>query len=76
MTDNTFYVSRNPECYGPEVTDDEARAMADKIIAKMRERHPGIRFESCPHEDQWNMDVDPEGAIAEDLDENWVDWIV
>lgn len=70
---STYYISRNPEYYGSDATDEDAIRCADIIAEKAAAEYPDVTFEIG--EGQSDMDEDEAGEIQQYINDNWTDWV-
>jgi hypothetical protein len=75
MKSYTYYVSANPECYGSDATEAEARAGAKKIAARAREEFPSVEFVVGEGRHQFGVDDDLLAEVQDTINDNWTDWI-
>lgn len=70
---STFYISRNPEHYGSDATDEDAVRCASIIAEKAAAEYQNVTFEVG--EGQHDMDEDEAGEIQQYINDNWTDWV-
>ena len=70
---NAFYVSRDPEHYGSDATDEDAIRCAAIIADKAAAEYPDVTFEIG--EGHHDMGEDMAGEIQQYINDNWTDWV-
>jgi hypothetical protein len=70
----TYYISTNPEYYGPFVTCETARAEAEEIADVVVENFPNITTTFVPNNKGYNNLNDNEiSKVHHWIEKNWID---